>query len=92
MLSYVLLQAEQLLKRNTGNDALLVLIWNKIGDHYADRHRWHKVQPDTFRLTCIYRYTDALRQKHRCNPAEAHMHVAAIHQEHHTVNSRRKDT
>ena len=37
-------QAEKLVKHGSGNDTLLVTIWNKIGDHHADRHRWHKVK------------------------------------------------
>ncbi|KAL0027242.1 hypothetical protein WJX77_006308 [Trebouxia sp. C0004] len=35
--------AEKLLKASgSGNDTLMVTIWNKIGDHHADRHKWHK--------------------------------------------------
>lgn len=38
------IQAEKLLKASgSGNDGLMVTIWNKIGDHHADRHKWHKV-------------------------------------------------
>ncbi len=46
--SACLLQAEKLLKHGSGNDTLLVTIWNKIGDHHADRHKWHKVGSSLF--------------------------------------------
>ncbi|KAL3151657.1 hypothetical protein ABBQ38_012645 [Trebouxia sp. C0009 RCD-2024] len=34
--------AEKLLKQSNSNDGLLVLVWNKIGDHHADRQNWYK--------------------------------------------------
>lgn len=38
------MQAEKLLEqKGKGNDALLVLTWNRLGDYYADRQNWHKV-------------------------------------------------
>ena len=38
-------QAEKLLKQSSRSDALLVLVWNKIGDHHADRQNWYRVHP-----------------------------------------------
>eukprot|EP00238_Polyblepharides_amylifera_P008608 CAMPEP_0196598138 /NCGR_PEP_ID=MMETSP1081-20130531/94147_1 /TAXON_ID=36882 /ORGANISM="Pyramimonas amylifera, Strain CCMP720" /LENGTH=1154 /DNA_ID=CAMNT_0041923789 /DNA_START=199 /DNA_END=3663 /DNA_ORIENTATION=- len=35
-------KVEKLAQGGAGDDALLFLAWNKIGEYYADRQKWHK--------------------------------------------------
>ena len=47
------IQAEKLLdQKGSGNDALLVTTWNRLGEQHADRQDWHKVNIVVRLLAC----------------------------------------